>query len=618
MNPNYLSSNYRCVPPLVKTGSFKSDPKCTETTSADDICCSSVLCVNDPLEGRSNEATQTFTGKPGYCPKPIDGKSGQKCKEECSHDYHCTGLNKCCPSLCGGNICMSPVSKPISCEETSCGQNGFCQIEDNVPKCQCKQGFTGDPNDKSIGCVKKTSLKCFYKDNHYSPGQAFNDSCQLCLCSEALEIECKDRCPQSVTELTEGCIRVDNPDDRCCPVIKCQSNNTYESKPKTNPHDNHLNGSSHHNTEGCLHHNKTYKEGDSFNIECQLKCLCQSGGRVQCLPRCATEPGYDENFCRLVTDPDDPECCKISVCDKKDIPIDKPEIIIDSAEAFNSTSVKLRVMIPILKNGFLGSTLKLLHSIVSINETESEKDNDSRKWNTIEIAEEAIKVIATDIYEVDIGGLASQTDYLMRIVFNQTSSNTVFVRTYPPGIDISFNGCFHGNQTIEVGQVFYEGDCEYKCVCREGGLRECEERCPVYIDSVGYENCDWGPAPDDPCCTVPICDKSKKKNTSDDPDAEPFCLSEGGKVYKIGQSWDTGTSCLKKSCQCALLQNGTTAVQCKGGCATLPANAQQPNEQCPSPQIVQPDDPCICPYVVCHNNINRKSNNISFSLLKIK
>ena len=129
---------------------------------------------------------------------------------------------------------------------------------------------------------------------------------------------------------------------------------------------------------------------------------------------------------------------------------------------------------------------------------------------------------------------------------------------------------------------------------------------PVYIDAVGYENCDWGPAPDDPCCTVPICDKPNKKNTPEDPDAEPFCVSEGGKVYKIGQSWDTGTKCLKKSCQCTLLPNGTTEAQCKGGCASLPANAQQPSVECPAPQIVQPDDPCICPYVICHNNMNRE------------
>ena len=444
---------------------------------------------------------------------------------------------------------------------------------------------------------------CLYKDKHYSRGQTFNDSCQVCLCSEALEVECKDRCNHTSDVVANGCTLVTDINDECCKILKCPE----EVVKDVTAHTQLSHNSSHHRPiDGCLHENKTFKEGESFTIECQLKCLCQSEGRVQCQPRCAPDPGYDETMCRLVTDPDDPECCKISVCDKKDMINDKPEIIIDSAEAFNSTSVKLRVIIPILKNGILASTLNLLYSVVPVNETESEKESESRKWNTTEISEEAIKVIATDIYEVDIGGLDSQTDYLMRITFNHTSSNTVFVRTYPPGIDITFNGCFHGNQTIEVGQVFFEGECEYKCVCREGGLRECEERCPVYIDAVGYENCEWGPAPDDPCCTIPICDKSKKKNVPDDPDTEPFCVSEAGKVYKIGQSWDTGTSCLKKSCQCALLSNGTTAVQCKGGCAALPDNARQPSEQCPSPQIVQPDDPCICPYVVCHNNINRK------------
>jgi hypothetical protein len=49
-------------------------------------------------------------------------------------------------------------------------------------------------------------------------------------------------------------------------------------------------------------------------------------------------------------------------------------------------------MIPSLKNGVLGSNLKLLFSIISVNETESEKDNDSREWQTIDIVEEAIKL----------------------------------------------------------------------------------------------------------------------------------------------------------------------------------------------------------------------------------
>ncbi len=609
---------FRCNQPFVRAGTMNGNPKCTETPSLEDACCVSVKCTNHPQEGRTNEAIG-FTDKPGFCPISIDGRDGsaQKCKQECSHDYHCTGLKKCCKTLCGGTICANTIPKKISCENITCGQNAFCEIEDNIANCRCQQGFSGDPKDTINGCVRNTkpNLMCFYKNSHYSPGQSFNDSCQLCICSEALEVECSDRCTHKVNDLVPSdCTLIKDPKDECCKILDCETRieNTTSIIDLKPSHNTTNNNSSHLSPmpkpiDGCVHNNQTFTDGDVFFIDCQLRCLCQSHGRLQCVPRCALDPGYDEAYCRLVTDPDDPECCKIAVCDKKDTISDKPEILIDSAEAYNSSSVKLRVMIPSLKNGVLGSNLKLLFSLISANETESEKGNDSREWQTIDIVEEAIKVIATDIYEIDFGGLMSQTDYFIRVKMHNASSNTVFVRTYPPGIDITFNGCFHGNRTIEVGQVFYEGDCEYKCVCREGGLRECEERCPIYIDTVGYENCDWGPAPDDPCCTVPICDKGNKKNLPHDPDAEPFCISEAGKVYKIGQSWDTGTNCLKKSCQCSLLPNGTTGVLCKGGCATLPSNARHPSPQCPSPQIVQPDDPCICPYVVCQNNLNRKS-----------
>lgn len=171
--------------------------------------------------------------------------------------------------------------------------------------------------------------------------------------------------------------------------------------------------------------------------------------------------------------------------------------------------------------------------------------------------------------------------------------------------DVLVSGCFHGNKTYETGEIFFLG-CEYKCICREGGLTECEERCPIYIDTVGYENCEWGPAPEDPCCTVPLCDKENKKPLPHDSNSEPFCMSEGGKVFAVGQSWESGTNCMKKFCQCAILPNGTTTVRCRGGCAPLPANAMQPTPECPDPRLITPDHECLCPYVVCNNNLNRK------------
>lgn len=38
----------------------------------------------------------------------------------------------------------------------------------------------------------------------------------------------------------------------------------------------------------------------------------------------------------------------------------------------------------------------------------------------------------------------------------------------------------------------------------------------------------------------------------------------------------------------------------------IPPNAMHPTPDCPFPQLIKPEDECLCPYVVCNNNLNRK------------
>lgn len=64
--------------------------------------------------------------------------------------------------------------------------------------------------------------------------------------------------------------------------------------------------------------------------------------------------------------------------------------------------------------------------------------------------------------------------------------------------------CVHRNRSYAEGEVFVDG-CELRCVCREGGLLECRDRCEVFIDTVGFEGCEWLPSEEDPCCVVPVC-----------------------------------------------------------------------------------------------------------------
>ncbi|KAI1288397.1 putative epidermal cell surface receptor [Halotydeus destructor] len=218
-------------------------------------------------------------------------------------------------------------------------------------------------------------------------------------------------------------------------------------------------------------------------------------------------------------------------------------------------------------------------------------------------------------------------------------------------INATFNGCYDGSKTYQIGEVFFDG-CAYKCTCHEGGIRECSERCPVYIDTIGYERCEWQSSPLDSCCTIPVCpgdDANLRRNGSDDghaahgtaggraggkvddesghhhldvngdgenkdghhkspssanghvnDDKEAFCIANG-QVFAVNQTWRQGEGCARKECTCLYIRaNGSTIVDCKGTCATIPASALEPTIECPKPELVTPDDACICPYVVCN------------------
>jgi hypothetical protein len=113
---------------------------------------------------------------------------------------------------------------------------------------------------------------CFYKNSHYSPGQSFNDSCQLCICSEALEVECSDRCTHKVNDLVPSdCTLIKDPKDECCKILDCETRiqNTTSIIDLKSSHNITNNNSSHLSPmpkpiDGCVHNNQTYTEGDVF------------------------------------------------------------------------------------------------------------------------------------------------------------------------------------------------------------------------------------------------------------------------------------------------------------------------------------------------------------------
>lgn len=56
----------------------------------------------------------------------------------------------------------------------------------------------------------------------------------------------------------------------------------------------------------------------------------------------------------------------------------------------------------------------------------------------------------------------------------------------------------------------------------------------------------------------------------------------------------------RRQCTCKMLPSGGEAeAECTGGCPPIPDRFQKPNPQCPRPVLVTPNDPGVCPYIVC-------------------
>ena len=68
-----------------------------------------------------------------------------------------------------------------------------------------------------------------------------------------------------------------------------------------------------------------------------------------------------------------------------------------------------------------------------------------------------------------------------------------------------------------------------------------------------------------------------------------------------------GNPCLRKTCKCLLLPNQTTVIECEGGCGDIPSSALTSSRDCYRPQLIHPQDPCLCPYVVCNNVFDIRS-----------
>ncbi|XP_070385853.1 putative epidermal cell surface receptor isoform X2 [Dermacentor albipictus] len=707
----------RCQEPYVRAGAMASDPLCYEKALPDDPCCVSVRCAHSKNHPHHDPSLRTYSQKSGHCPEIVEDQSTDpdSCSNECNSDFECAGVLKCCPSSCGGAVCVEPFSGKDPCDNVFCGPNALCMLENASPVCRCRSGYSGDPNNATMGCSQggngvvpadtssepgtgaddhsstpSPSDTCVYKNRTYPVDEYFYDGCGLkCHCTDQTEVECQQRCLFSLEEpptgnLDPGCEILTDPNDPCCKILACEAspNGTVAIQNVTAPgrsseaagnetgyvkndveetvtekmlvdtgrttvvnvlepgdanvtenplgpanvtaagnsigSDGNSNASRQggypgklHRFDGCEFRGKVYQGGETFFDGCEARCTCSGKGHLACLPRCNVISAAGGDTCKEVADPND-ACCRVLVCSppgdtQAPSSVEGLKLLIEMAEPENGTTVKIRwTMLHDNRTTHMAgdAMIQVWYAVVT-------KDGGPVQWmkHKYKLSDMRSVPATTSSFEIRLGGLQPETEYYLRLVkppsedsdaeHAAASSNTVKVKTFAPAVRASFNGCVHRNRTYDPGMVFYDG-CDHKCVCHAEGLVECQDRCEVYVDTVGYEDCQWAPAPDDACCMIPYCDgKPPVPRKPNDPQQD-VCLDESGKPHRLGDEWETGQGCLRRVCTCVLLANGSALAECVGGCPPLSVTVRSADKDCPQPVVVTPDDPCLCPYVMCN------------------
>ncbi|KAH7985410.1 hypothetical protein HPB49_026435 [Dermacentor silvarum] len=138
-------------------------------------------------------------------------------------------------------------------------------------------------------------------------------------------------------------------------------------------------------------------------------------------------------------------------------------------------------------------------------------------------------------------------------------------------------------------------DCGKRCVCVNGNV-SCENRCPP-LNSSPPPTLPCHPAqayrghlPGDECCTHWMCREPEKPAV--------HCLFHGER-YKLHEEWEMVKGSVRRQCSCKLRATGAAEAECTSSCPAIPERFQKPNPQCPRPVVVTPNDPGVCPYIVC-------------------
>lgn len=153
-------SNGACAPNICQTNKeCRNDQICIITRRGVLDCvdvCESIKCGPN-ARCAAIDHTATCQCKDGFFGNPEDLFRGCSPKDRCTSNTDCDTKEICQLNEYGVKTCVD------GCSASLCGPNTICNTNDHFVTCACKEGYSGRPDDLTLGC-HKISHECFSDD----------------------------------------------------------------------------------------------------------------------------------------------------------------------------------------------------------------------------------------------------------------------------------------------------------------------------------------------------------------------------------------------------------------------------------------------------------------------
>ncbi|XP_063596478.1 uncharacterized protein LOC134773237 isoform X2 [Penaeus indicus] len=338
---------------------------------------------------------------------------------------------------------------------------------------------------------------CQAENASYGVGQEWTEGCQKkCSCSPGGVAKCEPRCRFVAGQGDPSCTEIpDAEDPECCVICKGTDPERKEGS--------------------CTFKNTTYRPGDVFYDECDLRCTCNNNNEIECKPRCEfsqedgseTEPG-----CEYLSDPKD-SCCKLRVCNSTSDAA--PSLQQESAVSTSLTSQKAAGMPKLLVTSKTHSSVTLAWDDFRARAVEEGYVAEYREVEGVTASEEQpwmkkiVPVGATppSLTSVTIEDLKPNTMYQVRVSIYDEVENGRLADTTETLTVRTESGCVYGNSSHPLGEFFI--GCEERCTCHASGDVRCFQRCTLpYFKKGEFSGdalCREQTAERDSCCVIVRC-----------------------------------------------------------------------------------------------------------------